>query len=411
VTTRLRRGGSDRSAVVVFAGLDWWYHNQAHADFQLAMRLARTRRVLLVNSIGTRFPVPGRTTQIGARIRRKLRSVLRGVRRPRPDLPDFFVWSPLSVPVYGSRLGRRVNAVLLAAQLRLVCACLGIRRPATVLTPPTALPIARRLRPSRLVYNRSDKHSAWAEADQEYLAALEAELLATADAVLYVAQALMAEEAPVVGDRAVFLDHGVDLEAFGRPGPEPADLAAVPRPRIGYIGALRDHTVDLDLLERVAREVPEASVVLVGPSTMDLSPLEGLANVHVLGPRPHADVPAYGAALDVALMPWLDNDWIRACNPIKMKEYLALGLPTVTTDFPEARRYAGVLEIAADAEDFVARARRLALTSSVADAAAADRRRAALAGETWDARADELSAVLFPERVGRTPSGGAPRLR
>jgi glycosyltransferase involved in cell wall biosynthesis len=379
---------------VIFAGLDWWYHNQAHADFQLALRLSEGRRVLVVNSIGTRFPLPGRTSGTGGRIIRKLRSIARGVRAPRPDLPDFFVYSPLTVPLYGSRLGRLGNTALVLLQLRLVCWWLRLGTPSIVLTPPTAYAIARRLRHRALFYNRSDKHSAWSEVDHEHLQAEEVALLRSADRVLYVAHALMDEDAPLVGDRGVFLDHGVDVVAFSAPGPEPADLAAVPRPRVGYIGAVRDHTVDLELLERVAREVPEASLVIVGRVTMDVSRLASLPNVYLLGQRPHDLVPAYGAALDVALMPWLDNEWIRACNPIKMKEYLALGLHTVSTDFPEARRYADVLDIATGPDDFVDRVRSAAAGAGGQSPADAERRRSTVRSDTWATRAADLADLL-----------------
>lgn len=385
--------------VVSFAGLDWWYHNQAHADFQLALRLSKHRRVLVVNSIGTRIPAPGRSTQPVARIRRKLAAVARLVRRPRADLPDFYVYSPLTVPAYGSPWGRRLNAILLRTQLRLVTRWLRLVEPAVLVTPPTAWDVIATLPRSRLVFNRSDKHSAWAEVDQAHMEQLEERLLRTADAVLYVAHALMADDAPLVGDRAVFLDHGVDLQAFQSPGAEPADLAVIGRPRLGYLGALRDYTIDIDLLERLAVEIPSAQLVLVGGSTMDLTRLLALPNVHWLGQRPMDAVPAYCAGFDVALMPWLDNEWIRACNPIKMKEYLALGLPTVSTDFPEVHRYEGLIDIATDGDDFV-RLVRAASASAQGGARASiraansDRRRAAVAHDSWDARAEVLATVL-----------------
>ena len=72
-----------------------------------------------------------------------------------------------------------------------------------------------------------------------------------------------------------------------------------------------------------------------------------------LGFRPYEQIPAYGAAFDVALMPWLRNDWIEHSNPIKLKEYLALGLPVVSTDFPEVHYYSDAIAIARDADQFV----------------------------------------------------------
>lgn len=381
----------DPAPVVVFAGLDWWYHNRAHADFQLATRLGSRRRVLLVNSIGTRMPRPGRTDGVRGRLVRKLRSFARGVRRPLDEVPGFFVYSPVSIPAYGSVAGRRLNTVLVRAQVRAVLWWLRMRRPVALVTPPTAWPVLAGLGCRQVVVNRSDKHSAWSEVDRLHIAALETQMLRQADRVLYVAHALLVEDAPLVGDRGVFLDHGVDGDWFARPAAPPAELERLARPRIGFVGTLRDHTVDLDLLRRVAEELPAASLVLVGPVFMDLKGLDRLPNVHVVGPQPHGAVPMWCAGLDVALMPWLDNDWIRACNPIKLKEYLALGLRTVSTDFPEARRYADVLDIARSPAEFVAMVRAAAADPQPQRAG---QRRAAVAGDTWDARVDDLERLL-----------------
>ena len=88
--------------VICFSALDWWYHNHAHADFQLMRRVAQSRRVLFVNSIGMRMPLPGRSTQPLRRIVRKVRSISRSLQAPLPDLPEFHVLSPAVLPFYGT---------------------------------------------------------------------------------------------------------------------------------------------------------------------------------------------------------------------------------------------------------------------------------------------------------------------
>jgi hypothetical protein len=90
-------------------------------------------------------------------------------------------------------------------------------------------------------------------------------------------------------------------------------------------------------------------------------------------------------------MPWLDNEWIRHSNPIKLKEYLALGLPIVSTSFPEADRYAGVVRIAGDADQFVALVRQSLVDGGPATPA---RRRSAVLDDSWDRRAAEVVDVL-----------------
>lgn len=384
--------GDERPGWVCFSAQDWWYHNRAHSDFQLMTRIAGTRPVLFVNSITMRLPLPGRSTRFTRRLVRKAQSMARACREPVPGLPDFHVLTPVILPFYGSRVGRALNASLIRRQVSHHMKQLGMDRPVVMVTIPTAWDVVSRLPYRCLIFNRSDKHSAFGEARSGLIQDLERRLLTRADRVVYVSGGLMQEEAAHTDGRAVFLDHGVDLDHFRRraPGDEPDDLRPVPRPRIGFFGGLDDYVVDFTLLERLAVEIPEASLVLVGDATCSMRRFEAHANVHWLGFRPYEDIPAYGSGFDVAIMPWLDNEWIANCNPIKLKEYLALELPVVTTGFAEAGRYASVLGIADDHDDFVARVRAALEGDSPA---AREARRAAVAGDSWSRRAAELRAL------------------
>ncbi|MCB9868615.1 MAG: glycosyltransferase [Planctomycetes bacterium] len=398
--------------VLCFAGQDWWYHNRAHSDFQLMLQLAKTHRVLLVNSIGMRMPSRGKSQKVLQKIWRKLKSILRFLRRPRPDLPNFHVLSPLVFPAYGVPWLRGFAAWLVRAQVRAVAWWIGVSRPAVVITVPTAWDVVRRLPRQCVFYNRSDKHSDFKEADNAFIASLEHELFAHADHTLYVSETLLADEAEHTGERAVFLDHGVDLERFSADGlAEPADLAAIPRPRVGFLGGLRDHLVDMPLLAAVARALPDVQLVLVGDVPGDVGPLDGLPNVHFLGFKDHAAIPAYGAWLDVGLMPYRDTPWIRACNPIKLKEYLALGLEVVSTDFPAARRYAAHIAIAAGHAEFVAGVQQAVAVAD--EGRRAERRvlaRRLLAADTWAAKAEVLERLMQPGAAADSPrTTGKPR--
>lgn len=379
----------DGRPFVCFCGQDWWYHNRAHSDFQLMTRLARTRKVLLINSIGMRMPTPGKSAAFWSRVRRKIGSMSKALKRPVPELPDYSVLSPILFPLYGSAIGRALNAKLVESQVRIAMRRARIVDPHVFVTIPTALPIARRLSKSSLIYNRSDKHSAFGEADASLIGSLEDSLLADADLSLYVSRELMREEADKRRGDAVFLDHGVDLDRF-RPVPEagwPARLRAIPGPRIGFFGGLDDYTVDFDLLEEVARELPDASLVLVGRAMCSMSRFEKHDNVHWVDFQPYEEIPAWGSAFDVALMPWQRNEWIRHCNPIKLKEYLALGLDIVSTDFPEIENYTDCVRVTRDSESFVA-----AIRESLDDGplATPESQRARVEGATWDARVVEL---------------------
>lgn len=384
--------------VVCFCGQDWWYHNRAHSDFQLMRRIARERRVLLVNSIGMRVPTPGRSTRVWRKILRKLGSLAKFVRQPIPELPRFWVMTPLSIPVFSVPMLGGMAAWLVRVQVRIVAWWLGIRRPVLFVTVPTAWEVIQGMPRTGLIYNRSDLHSAFPEANQDYIRQLEQQLLHCADHVLYVSRKLMAAEQALCGDRAVFLDHGVDLELFSpEPGSIAPEMEAIPRPRVGFFGGLRRDIVDFDLLERVALELPDCHLVLVGDTPSDISRLTGLSNVHWLGPKDQADVPRYGRGFDVALMPYRRTKWIQACNPIKLKEYLALGLPVVSTDFPVAREYEDSVLVASSADDFVAKVREAAGRPEQ-DTAAREARRQRVAGSSWDSKAARVMALCGRER-------------
>jgi GT2 family glycosyltransferase/glycosyltransferase involved in cell wall biosynthesis len=381
--------GRSGPAYLCFAAQDWWYHNTAHSDFQLMRSVAERRTVLVVNSIGMRMPTPGRSTHVTRRVLRKLRSVAKLVRRPLPELPNFHVMSPLPLPLYGSPVTRAINAAFVRAQVRLVCLLLGIAKPVIMVTIPTAWDVVRPMRRSALVYNRSDRHSDFPEGDRGTLEAMEQQLLEHSDSVLYVSRSLMEEERTSTGNRAAFLDHGVDVDHF-RPRPEseqPADIRRIPGPRIGFFGALDDFLVDFDLLEHLAAALPDASLVLIGDATYPMERLTAYGNVHWLGRRPYEEIPAYGSAFDVALMPWVDSPWIHRANPIKLKEYLALGLPVVSTEFAELDGYRDRVRTATDPAGFVAAVRESLEIGPLLDP---DKLRESVLGYSWHSRAEVL---------------------
>ncbi len=375
--------------LICFCGQDWWYHNRGHSDFQFMRRVARTRKVLLVNSLGMRMPTPGKSTRPFRRIFRKLGSILRYHRRPLPDVPNFSVFSPVFLPLYGNPTLRALNARFIRWQVQLVARWLGIVDPHIFLTMPTAWDVAEPMKRRSLTYNRSDKHSAFDEANTGVIEALETSLLERSDHVLYSARAFLESERHMVGDRGYFLDHGVDLTHFLDAERGRTELSNLRRPIIGFFGGFDDYVIDIDLLERVAKTFDQASVVLIGDTTLPLDRLTRYDNVHYLGYRDYQEIPALGAEFDVALMPWLDNDWIRHCNPIKLKEYLALGLEIVTTWFPEIDHYADQVHIARDSDAFIE-----AIRNVIEGQRAPGDRKALLEHSTWDQRTQELLDLL-----------------
>ncbi len=392
-----RSESTDPPGFIWFAAQDWWYHNQAHSDFQLMRHVATTRRVLVVNSLGLRLPRRGSSTNPARRILRKARSTAKFIRRPVPAVPGFHVMTPVILPLYGEGRGARLNAWLIRQQVRVAARLVGISRdPDIGVTIPTAWPVVSQMDRASLVFNRSDLQSAFPEADGEWVRTLEEQLLTHSDRVLYVSHELMRMDRDLVGDRAVFLDHGVEVEHFVPGGDLDSAVARLPRPRIGFFGGLDDYVVDMDLLRKTAAELPDVQLVLVGDATCSMDELCALPNVHWLGHRSYTDIPSLGRGFDVALMPWLDNEWIRFANPIKLKEYLALGLTVVTTDYPEVDAYRDRVRVAKTRDDFVTLIR-----EALSEPGDPPELRASVLGDTWQARAATLTNLTHEIKESR----------
>ena len=116
--------------------------------------------------------------------------------------------------------------------------------------------------------------------------------------------------------------------------------------------------------------------------------LDNVPNVHFLGRKPYGELPAYCKAFDVALNPFVVNELTLAANPLKVREYLAAGLPVVSTDIPECRVLPDCL-IGTDHADFI-----LKIESALADPKPREVISDAIAHESWDAKVDEIRALI-----------------
>ena len=379
----------NKTPFVIFAGMDWWYHSHAHADVQLAINLAHDRPVLFVNTLGMRMPMPGTTEQPFRRIFRKIKSTSKLFKQPDSNLPGLGVLGAVNVPMFGSPRAAAINASVVAAQVRWACRRIGATKPICIVTIPTAIDVVERLDVEDVVYYRSDNHSADPGVNPVIIRQYEDRLFERARIVLYSSNALMNAESDRHKGKAVFFDQGIDAAKFLAPRPikEPQDLAGIPHPRIGYYGQLEPHGVDMALLLRTAKEIPEASLVLVGNSAVDTSELAKCSNVHLLGAKPHEEIPSYGYGFDLGIMPRPDSDWSKSSNPIKLKEYLALGLPIVSTWIPELEYYKDVVRIGRTHDEFVAAVRQTLLDGGVGTT---ESRKARVADATWANRAKYL---------------------
>ena len=376
-----------------FGGEDWWYHHP-HSKNHLMRRFARAgNRVVFVNSISMGLPGLGNKDLL-PRVARKLRSYAKLARTTSEGIT---VVSPAALPFFGSRAARAVNRALLAAQVGALARSRGLVRPVLWVAIPTAAEMIGRLDESLVVYHVSDKYdenSMDHATDSETIRRLHEHALERADLVFYSGRKLL-EEAALARERSHLLEQAVDFEHWARVGGgglEVAEaVARIPRPRLGYFGAVEPWLIDQELIKRAARERPAWQWVFIGNKSRGVE-VESLPNTHFLPAVPYDELPRYAAGFDVCVLPWeTERAFTSYGSAIKVREYLATGKPVVISPLPEYEPMRGVLRIARSREDFF---RLVEDALAEDDPQAALRRQRSVEGGTWDARAEWVSGLI-----------------
>jgi glycosyltransferase involved in cell wall biosynthesis len=269
---------------------------------------------------------------------------------------------------------------------------LSLADPICLISNPYAVASVEVLAPRLVAYDFNDHPlqfpnlPAWAPGYLE-------RALAKADLVFAVSETYRRELAGRVSVPVHLLENGVEFDLFARPaaGPPP-DLTRLPRPRVGYLGKISDF-VDYEALERLA-DSGLGALVLAGPVPPEtrerVRALARHPRVHVLGERPYAEVPAFLSGLDLGLIPFrADHGFTRGIHPNKLYQYLAAGLPFVSSPIEGMAEDPAGVYFASSPREFVEQARR-----ALARTADRDRLRERARGHDWDALAAHLDGIL-----------------
>lgn len=392
VTSGVQASGAGRE-LLVFAD-DWGRHPSSCQH--LVRRLRDEYRVLWANTIGTRSPkADGFTLRRGIE---KLNQWRRGLQQ---ETPTMAVLDLPMLPRVGGRVAEAANRTLVGTRLRMALRQCGMSRPVVLTTLPFVANLVRSVPQSGLVYYCTDDFSHWPGAERESLLAAERETLAQADLVLAVSRALeeRLKAAAPNSARVHYLLHGVDCAHFEQTqhAVSAAPVARLSGPRIGYFGLIYEK-LDFELLTAVAKQWSTGSLVMIGPVDSCPDEFRRLPNVHLMGAQRYEDLPAWLAGLDVLLLPYVRDEMIRQSSPLKLRECLAAGKPTVSVDIAEVRRFAPHVRVASSRDEFVAAVRQALEPQS---ASAARERQLAVACDDWNCRAVELRQLIesLPARI------------
>jgi glycosyltransferase involved in cell wall biosynthesis len=382
------RPGPADHPVFLYFGNNWFAENRT-SSHQIARELAKRHKVYYFECPGLR--APGGSRRDLKKVFAKLWSFFRG---PRAVEGGITVRTLLQLPLHRFAVVRWLNRAILRATVRGMMWREGVRRPVTWFHIPHLPQLVGRLSERLAVYCCIDDYSALPGVNAEAVRAMDDETTCRADVVLLASDTLL-DGKRALNPNTHVSPHGVDVEHFARAldesRPGPADIAHLRRPIVGFFGLI-EKWIDLELVDFLAARRPEWEFLLIGRVAVPADDVPHRPNIHFVGARPYETLPDYGSRFDAAIIPYRLTRQVLHANPIKLREYLAMGKPVVSVSTPQIDKYADVVEIARDREEFLARLDRvLERPPSRADAA---RRVARVAAESWPARVRNVLQVL-----------------
>jgi glycosyltransferase involved in cell wall biosynthesis len=376
---------------IVCVGFSDWNADVLTNQQHLLARAADRNRILFVESLGLRRP------QLAGRdLRRIAGRLVRGLAPPRV-LDGVHVLSPLVLPLHGNAVARRINAWLLPHLVARATRKLGLREPVLWSFVPQAEVLIDSLEPAQILYYIDDDHAAKPGIDPASFAAAEERFAHRADVILASAPELV-QRMRLLNDNVHYAPNVADTRLFAtalQPGPTDAAIAALPRPRVLFIGAILAATIDVELMVELTRRRPDWSFAFVGPvgqgdPRTNIEALRAAPNVHLLGHRPQAQLPSVLRGAEAAIIPYRVGHQMASVFPMKTYEYLAAGRPVVSTPLPALADVPDVAR-AATAEEFSDRLQE-ALDRDTPAARAA--RSAAAQDHSWESRLEQIASVL-----------------
>jgi len=362
----------------------------------LIKQLATTRKVVWINSIGLRQPTF--TIRDFKRVFYKLSATLshqsgksQGHNEQQNNSPvnsDFHIVNPRTLPAPRSAIARYIAKQLLLLQIKPILKNAQLNAPILWTSLPTAVDFAGSLDEVALVYYCGDDFAGLAGVDHDTVAKREAELAQKADLIMVASKQLLTQ---FPAKQTKLLTHGVDYQLFSTPVARAADLPNNGRPIAGFYGSISEW-LDIDLLRETIINLPHWEFVFIGNIVVDVSAISELKNVTFLGPRAHSQLPSYSQHWNVSLLPFVDNAQIQACNPLKLKEYLAAGRPIVSTSFKAIKAYAGLVQIADTSQTMQEALNNNAQVQHVDSFS--DALRSQVKNKSWESRAQQVSNWL-----------------
>jgi len=378
----------EKKPAILYFGNDWFAENRT-SSHHIARWLARGQRVYYIECPGLRAP-----KKSGRDFKKIWAKLVRFFRGTQPVEQGLKVRTLLQLPFHRFAVVRRINQALLVGTLRWLMWREGILRPLCWFMIPHVSSVVGQLDEELSVYYCIDDYAALPDVNPAAIQAMDEELTRKADVVFVASDTLLGKKR-VLNPNTHVSPHGVDFDHFARAQDEttviPAEVARLPRPVIGFFGLI-ERWIDLELVDFLAEQRLHWTFVMIGRIAVEDNQVPRRPNIHYLGKRTYQELPAYGKQFEVSIIPYRLTQQVLHANPIKLREYLAMGKPVVSVSTPEIDKYADVVEIAHSREEFLARLD--GIVNRPDSQEEVQRRMSRVASESWDARLQTVMGIV-----------------
>tara|TARA_Y100001968_G_scaffold333938_1_gene401426 strand:- start:4874 stop:6040 length:1167 start_codon:yes stop_codon:yes gene_type:complete len=322
--------------IVLISTADWdhpLWTNKQHVACSLA---DLGHSVLYVESLGIR---PANTSSKD--LLRIMKRIIKGFSYPKKVYKNIWVWSPLVIPGASNTFMLSINRKIFSIGIRIILLITGLKYDWLW----TYNPLIRRFLNiqgfSKIIYHAVDAIQEQPNMPKKLIEHEERKLCSLVDQVFVTSPQIKKTLEPY-SPRIKYEPNCCDYNHFSKALEItheyiPSDLFEISKPRIGFIGAVSSYKIDFNLIAEVAFLHPDWNFIFIGPTSegeefTDLSLMQQRKNIHFLGYKPYSQLPYYCAGIDIAWLPLHINSYTQSMFPMKFFEYLAAGLPIVSTN-------------------------------------------------------------------------------
>ena len=357
--------------IIMLSTAEWdnpFWTNKQHTACSLA---ELGHRVFYIESLGLRSP----DASHGRDWMRLLKRLFRAFLPPKRVKRNIWVWSPLVIPAASSIISQYINRILFNIGLSIYKTFYLFNSAVLWTYNPLTLLYVNPKNFRALIYHCVDEISAQPGMNELLISAQEKQLCALADHIFVTSPALYSSRS-CWSSHVTYFPNVVDADHFDENksaySSMPSQYYSIPEPRIIFVGALSSYKVDFELIRELALMRPHWSIVLIGlvgegdPKT-SIDQLMNIKNVYLLGPKPYKQLPDFMHASDIGILPCVLNSYTRAMFPMKFFEYLAAGLPVVSTRLPSLEEFSDYIDFAGSAQEFASKIETILSKSVVRD--------------------------------------------